>query len=51
MMFKALAALTLVLVAVDYAMTGGSYSSALFRDVVRFFRWVIESGHNSIFSQ
>ena len=51
MMVKALAALTLVLVAVDYAMTGGSYSSALFRDVVRFFRWVIESRHNSIFSQ
>lgn len=51
MMLKALAALTLILVAVDYAVTGGSYSSALMADVMRLFRWVIESGRNSIFSR
>jgi hypothetical protein len=51
MMFKALAALTLILVATDYAITGGNYSGALVSGVFRFFRWLIQSGTDSIFSR
>lgn len=51
MMIKALAALTLILVATDYAITGGNYSATLVTAVVRFFRWLAESGSNSIFSR
>lgn len=51
MMIKALVALTLILVATDYAITGGNYSTALITGVVRFFHWMVESGSNSIFSR
>ncbi len=50
MMIKALAALTLILVAVDYAITGGNYSSTLVRGVAHFFGWLAAAGRNSLFS-
>lgn len=51
MMIKALAALTLILVAVDYAVTGGNYSSAVIAGGAQFFHWLAESGRSSIFSR
>lgn len=51
MMIKALAALTLVLLAADYAITGGTFSQALFTGVMRFFSWLASSGSNSIFAR
>lgn len=51
MMIKALAALTLILVATDYAITGGNYCQALITGVMRFFSWLASSGSNSIFTR
>lgn len=51
MMIKALVALTLILVATDFAITGGNYSQALVNGVMRFFSWLVRSGSSSIFAR
>ncbi|MBY0304347.1 MAG: hypothetical protein K2W86_04235 [Sphingomonas sp.] len=51
MMIKALAALTLILLAVDYALTGGSYSAATMSSIGHLGHWLADSARNSIFSR
>ncbi len=51
MMIKALLAITLILIATDYVLTGGDYLSSFLRSTGHFFHWLTASGKNSIFSK
>lgn len=51
MMIKALLAITSILIATDYALTGGDNLAACLRSGANFMRWLADSGSNSIFSK
>ncbi len=51
MMIKALLAITCILIATDYALTGGDNLSACLRSGTHFMRWLADAGSNSIFAK
>lgn len=51
MMFKALLVVTCILIATDYALTGGNNLSACLRNTAHFFKWLGDAGSNSVFAK
>lgn len=51
MLVKAFLSLMIVLVAADYIVTGGQYSSAVLTAIMHFGSWLAGAGRESIFSK
>jgi len=51
MMFKALLAISTILIATDYVLTGGVNLSACLKSAQHFLHWLTAAGSDSIFTK